>query len=258
MFWFAFAKVVLLFFCPRCNHGNRALWLSLCWWRKITLTVLTDSCLNLFPVRPLTSSSSLLGVDDLSFPLMLLAGWLSVRPRSASSDTSRAGIGCLQKRNESYWLFDFSIVWEWTWEEPDTKSSLPEQQSLFSCVEPLLVCDFSLCPLETKHHSHKVRPRTHRIRTFHGSVLQFIKTLCEILLFNLRKFVKSDLWSFKCSDPREKQAVKTCVFPLESGSVKLAVWTGRVIRACGEVTCVQTDSSSVLYQTDYWSQYLCY
>lgn len=33
-----------------------------------------------------------------------------VKPRSSSSARSSAGIGCLQKRKESYWLFDFSII----------------------------------------------------------------------------------------------------------------------------------------------------
>lgn len=162
MFLFVFAKFVLLFLCPHCNHGDGMFWPSLCWWRKTTWTVLTDP----FPIRPLTSSSSLLGDEDFSFPLTLLAGWPSVRPRSASSDTSRAGIGCLQKRNESYWLFDFSIVWERTWEEPETESSSTEQQVCFHVLNIILT---------------KLVPE-HRIRTFHGSVLEFIKTLHEILL----------------------------------------------------------------------------
>lgn len=67
-------------------------------------------CLDPSPLCPLTSSSWLLAENNLSFPVMLLAGWWTVSPRSSSSDRSRAGIGCLQKRNESYWLLDFSIM----------------------------------------------------------------------------------------------------------------------------------------------------
>lgn len=62
-------------------------------------------------IRDFTSSS---GFHSNFFSLLipLLDSWQSIKPRSSSSDRSRAGIGCLQNKKESYWLLDFSIVSE--------------------------------------------------------------------------------------------------------------------------------------------------
>lgn len=50
--------------------------------------------------------------EESSLPAALRAGWASTSPRSSSSDRSSSGIGCLQNRKESYWLFDLSIISE--------------------------------------------------------------------------------------------------------------------------------------------------
>ena len=181
-----FAKFVL-FICPRCNHGDRMFWPSLCWWRKITWTVWQTAVWTRSPSAP---SPPPRHSSVMKTCLFLWCYW----PADRRSDPglpapTRRGLGLAASRRGTSRIGCLtSPSSENGPERNQTQSPVQQNSRLCFHVLNLCWCDFSL---ETKR-SHKAHPRTHRIRTFYGSVLEFTKTLHEKLI-NSCEFVISDI-----------------------------------------------------------------
>lgn len=165
MFLFVFAKFVLLFLCPHCNHGDGMFCgVSADEGKQHELFWQTRSPSAPSPPPPHSSV--------MKTSLFLWRYW----PADRQSDPglpapTRRGLGLAASRRGTSRIGCLTSPSSENGPERNQKQS-PVQQNSRLCFHVLNIILTKLVPEHPEH----------RIRTFHGSVLEFIKTLHEILL----------------------------------------------------------------------------